>query len=196
MFEGYSWLNEPPRWRETDGELTLATAGSTDFWQTTFYGFRRDDGHAFLQPVDGDFTLTLSVRGDYRALYDQAGAMLRVDEKNWIKTGIEFTDGLMHFSVVVTRAVSDWSVIPLPGATPADQVHLRLSRHGEAVRVQYAVGEKPTAEAAWRMARLAFFPGGPARAGLMACSPERAGFEAAFRDVAIGPPVSSQLHAE
>ncbi|URK86525.1 DUF1349 domain-containing protein [Rhizobium sp. RCAM05350] len=41
--------------------------------------------------------------------------MLRLDERNWIKCGIEYTDGLMHFSVVVTRGVSDWSVIPLPG---------------------------------------------------------------------------------
>ena len=40
--------------------------------------------------------------------------MLRLDARNWIKCGIEYTDGMMHFSVVVTRGVSDWSVIPLP----------------------------------------------------------------------------------
>ena len=32
--------------------------------------------------------------------------MLQDRRRNWIKTGIEYTDGLMHFSVVVTRAAS------------------------------------------------------------------------------------------
>ena len=61
-----------------------------------------------------NFTGIGKLRGDYEALYDQAGPLLRIDETHWVKAGIEFTDGLMHFSVVVTRDVSDWSVIPCP----------------------------------------------------------------------------------
>ena len=127
------------------------------------------------RPVEGDFTASADVTGDYRHLYDQAGLMLRVDERDWIKTGIEFTDGMMHFSVVVTREVSDWSVIPLQGAKPTDELHVRLTRHDDAVRVQFAIGD-----AAWQMARLAAFPAAPARVGVMACSPQRAGFRQAF----------------
>lgn len=191
MFEGYAWLNEPPRWSVADAGLTLATGDKTDFWQETFYGFHRDDGHAFLRPVEGDFTLEATVVGKYRELYDQAGVMLRLDGRNWIKTGIEFTDGLMHFSVVVTRGVSDWSVIPLPQATPSDEVKVRLTRHGRAVRVQFSILGQ-----AWQMARLAPFTEEPARAGIMACSPQRADFEAEFRDVSVGPAISRQLHAD
>ena len=47
--------------------------------------------------------------------------MLRQDAGAWIKTGVEYTDGVMHFSVVVTGPRSDWSVIPLPEATPDDR---------------------------------------------------------------------------
>lgn len=187
----FEWLNPPAAWSGDEKRLTLETAGETDFWQTTFYGFRRNSGHALLAPVSGDFTLTARVLGRYEALYDQAGLMLYLDEKNWIKAGIEYTDGLMHFSVVVTREVSDWSVIPLPDATPDDEVHMRLTRHDEAVRVQYATGAT-----GWRMARLAPFASADARAGVMACSPQRAGFTATFRDIAIGPPISRQLHAD
>ena len=115
--------------------LELRTAARTDFWRETFYGFIRDSGHAFLRPVSGDFSASAKLRGDYEALYDQAGLFLRIDERHWIKAGIEFTDGLMHFSVVVTRGVSDWSVIPLPQAKPTDEVSVRLTRHGDAVRV-------------------------------------------------------------
>jgi len=191
LFERFSWLNEPPKWTSAGTGLTIATADRTDFWQETFYGFRRDNGHACLRPVDGDFTVEATVLGRYEELYDQAGVMLRVDERTWIKTGIEFTDRMMHFSVVVTREISDWSVIPLPDATPADPLRVRLTRHGDAVRVQYSLAGRP-----WHMARLAPFPAVPARVGIMACSPERAGFEAEFSDVTVGPAISRQLHAD
>lgn len=187
----FTWLNPPPAWTGDAGRLELTTGAETDFWQTTFYGFQRNSGHAYLAPVSGDFTLSARVRGEYEALYDQAGLMLYLDEKNWIKTGIEYTDGLMHFSVVVTRDVSDWSVIPLPHATPADELKVRLTRHDDAVRIQYAIGATD-----WQMARLAPFPLADARAGVMACSPQRAGFRAVFRDVGIGVPIARQLHAD
>ncbi len=193
LIEDFAWTNPPPVWSGDPTALELETGANTDFWRETFYGFTRDSGHAWLAPVDGDFTVTVRFRGDYAALYDQAGLMLRADAAGWIKTGIEFTDGLMHFSVVVTGPRSDWSVIPLPGATPGTEIAARLTRHGDAVRVQYAVAE-PGGLGPWRMARLAPFPAGPARAGLMACSPERAGFRVRFENLRIGPPIDRRLH--
>lgn len=191
MFDGFRWLNEPPSWNADGGALTLLTGERTDFWQHTFYGFRRDSGHAFLKPVRGDFTASATVTGAYEKLYDQAGLMLRIDAAHWVKTGIEFTDGLMHFSVVVTNPVSDWSVIPLHDTSPDDEVHVRLTRHADAVRVQYAIGS-----GSWQMARLAPFPEADAEVGVTACSPERAGFRASFRDVAVGPAIDRKLHAD
>lgn len=187
----FQWLNEPASWEGDASALTLATDHSTDFWRHTFYGFMRDNGHAFLAPVSGDFTVEATVIGEYEQLYDQAGLMLRIDERNWVKTGIEFTDGLMHFSVVVTRDVSDWSVVPLPDARPDQEIGVRLTRHDDAVRVQYSVAGSP-----WQMARLAAFSAENAEAGIMACSPERSGFRARFRDVTIGPAIERKLHAD
>ena len=191
MQDGFHWLNEPAAWDGNASRLRLTTDAKTDFWRETFYGFIRDSGHAWLRPVDGDFSASATFTGGYEALYDQAGLFLRVDESNWIKAGIEFTDGLMHFSVVVTRGVSDWSVIPLPEAGPADAISVRLTRHGDAVRVQYSVSG-----GAWAMARLCPFSPASADVGVMACSPERQGFRAEFRDIAIGPPIARALHAD
>ena len=185
----FTWLNPPPLWSGDARALELETGQRTDFWRETFYGFVRDDGHAWLAPVAGDFSLSVRFRGAYEALYDQAGLMLRQDPTRWIKTGIEFTDGVMHFSVVVTGLRSDWSVIPLPEAGPGTEVSARLTRHGDAVRVQYALDGGP-----WRMARLAPFDAGLAEAGIMACSPERAGFRARFEGIEIGPPIARNLH--
>jgi regulation of enolase protein 1 (concanavalin A-like superfamily) len=84
------WLNEPPFWRDEDGVLSVVTGDRTDFWRETHYGFIRDDGHFRYETVPGDFTAEIAFGGDYRALYDQAGLMLRADERNWLKAGIEF----------------------------------------------------------------------------------------------------------
>ncbi|MDK1492675.1 DUF1349 domain-containing protein [Sinorhizobium sp. 7-81] len=191
MTENHRWLNQPASWQGDEKALSLKTDGNTDFWRETFYGFVRDSGHAYLGSISGDFTASATIMGAYEQLYDQAGLMLRLDEENWIKCGIEYTDGLMHFSVVVTRGVSDWSVIPLQDATPSDAVEVRLTRHGDAVRVQFRLGGAP-----WQMARLCPFSAADAEIGVMACSPERAGFEANFRDFSVGPPIARALHED
>ena len=191
MSSEWQWLNEPASWKGDDRSLELSTGEETDFWRHTFYGFVRDNGHAFLRPVSGDFTASAIVTGEYEHLYDQAGLMLRIDEKNWVKTGIEFTDGMMHFSVVVTHEISDWSVIPLPEARPEDEVSIRLTRHDDAIRVQYSIAGAP-----WQMARLAPLSAADAKMGVMACSPKRSGFHARFRDIAVSPPIPRQLHAD
>ncbi|MFT3974841.1 MAG: DUF1349 domain-containing protein [Amaricoccus sp.] len=175
------WLNEPPAWREEAGVLHVVTGDRTDFWRRTHYGFIRDDGHARLSAVEGNFAAEVAFRGDYEALYDQAGLMLRADPANWIKAGIEFVAGQRMLSVVVTREVSDWSTMPCP--TDAEWIRLRLTRIGSALHVHWA-GDR----GAWRMLRLAYFPEGAAAVGPMCCSPQRAGFEAAFRGFTIGAP--------
>jgi regulation of enolase protein 1 (concanavalin A-like superfamily) len=84
------WLNPPPEWGEERGVLTVMTGDRTDFWRKTHYGFVRDDGHFRHVAAPADFSAAVTFRGDYHALYDQAGIMLRLDERNWIKAGIEF----------------------------------------------------------------------------------------------------------
>jgi regulation of enolase protein 1 (concanavalin A-like superfamily) len=189
MFDGMSWLNEPPHWSVDGSTLSVTTGDRTDFWRETFYGFVRDDGHFLHREVSGDFTAEVTVLGTFDTLYDQSGLMLRVDERTWVKTGIEFTDGIAHVSAVVTRDRSDWSVVALPQY--AGRLTLRLTRHGDAVRIQFR--QEPGDE--WRMLRLAYLPMPEScLVGVMCCSPERAGFVARFGDFGVGEAISRHLH--
>ena len=191
MTDTFNWLNPPPAWSGDTSGLTFTTGERTDFWRETHYGFVRDSGHAWLAPAEGDLTLSARFQAGYTTLYDQAGLMLRRDDAAWIKTGIEFTDGLMHFSVVVTGPRSDWSVIPLPGTTTDAWITARLTRRSDAVLIDFRVDDGP-----WQIARLAPFPAGRALAGITACSPERAGLEVRFEDIRLGPPVDRPLHTD
>jgi regulation of enolase protein 1 (concanavalin A-like superfamily) len=174
------WLNEPPYWNSKLGTITASSGLETDFWRETHYGFIRDNGHFYYQAVAGNFTAQVSFSGDYAEQYDQAGLMLRLDEKNWIKAGIEYVDGHQSLSTVVTRDYSDWAITPLL-SKPAG-LTLRLSREGTAVRVEYSSNGVH-----YELLRLAYLPAQDSvQVGLMLCSPKREGFTARFEDFAVG----------
>lgn len=189
MTGDFRWLNEPPHWEADGGVLRVTTGARTDFWNNTFYGFRHDNGHYYARPVTGDFSAEATFTAGYEALYDQAGLMLRVDGDTWLKAGIEFTDGARHFSVVVTRDDrSDWSVMPVGGAV-GDPVTMRLTRHGEALRVQLLDA------GTWRLVRLAFLPmPATVAVGPMCCAPVGDGLRVTFSRYGIGPPIDRALH--
>lgn len=183
------WINEPPSYNESGNTLTVATGKETDWWNNTFYGFKHLSGHFRATPVTGDFSLTVEFTAPYATLYDQAGAMLRVDDNNWLKCGVEYTDGRKNFSVVVTRDdQSDWSVMPIEGAVNAP-VTLRLTRHAEALRVEVESDGK------FRLARLAYsrMPD-TVEAGPMCCSPIGEGLPVSFLSVSFGEPIDRELH--
>ncbi len=164
------WMHEPPQWTHENNILTVTTGAKTDFWRITHYDFIRDNGHFYYQTVTGDFTFTAQFTGQYRDLYDQAGIMLRLDEENWLKCGVEFVHGIQQASVVVTRNFSDWSVTPLP-QNPTT-FWLKVKRAGDAVEVFYSLDGST-----YTMMRLAYFPPIlPVQVGLMCCSPDGTGF--------------------
>ncbi|MGK9053773.1 DUF1349 domain-containing protein [Neorhizobium petrolearium] len=189
-FSDMHWLNPPPESRETEGRLIVRSGLETDFWQGTYYGFHRDSGHFLYRRRSGDFTAETSFVGRYETLYDQAGLMIRHDEKHWMKCGIEFTDGARHFSVVVTNGHSDWSAFRL--ADDFEQMSVRVTRMGDALFVQYHTDTQPD----WRMARLAYFPQHftGLSVGMTFCSPQREGFEAEFRSFSLGDVESRDIH--
>ncbi|MEO0637722.1 MAG: DUF1349 domain-containing protein [Pseudomonadota bacterium] len=188
-----TWLNPPPDWRVTgQAELVAVSGDKTDFWQRTFYGFQRDDGHALLARTNGDFSAQVTVQANFTELYDQCGLMLRVSKERWVKFGVEFTDGETHLSCVATDGTSDWSAAPLAINGP---LSLRATKLGDAVLCQYRPVEQD--DAVWRMARLLPFDkqGDVLMAGPYLCSPERAGFEVKFWGFQLTEPQQTQLHA-
>ena len=174
------WINEPAHWSAADGVLTVTADGGTDFWRTTHYGYVRDNGHVYGDAVAGDFELRMLVRGAYAQQFDQAGAMVRVDERHWLKTGIEFVDGRIRFSTVITLLYSSWTVADLPAGT--GDLRLELARRGDAVEIRYGVDGDAS-----DLAGVVYLPPGRALAGAMCAAPEGSGFEVSFHDFVITP---------
>jgi uncharacterized protein len=173
------WLNEPAQWSERGSELIVTADAATDFWRITGYGYVRDSGHLYGEVRTGDFDLSMRVRGSYAEQYDQAGAMIRVDERRWLKTGVEYFEGRMRFSTVITLDHSSWALTNLPQAT--GELGLRLSRRGDAIEVRYAADDQEHA-----LAAIAYLPpDNEVMAGAMCAAPEGGGFQVTFRDMTI-----------
>jgi regulation of enolase protein 1 (concanavalin A-like superfamily) len=188
MFENCQWENTPDDWEENRNGLAVVTLSGSDFWRETHYGFTRNSGHFYGAPIDGGFTASLRVRASYRNLYDQAGLMVRLDEMNWVKIGIEFSDGKAHLSTVLTVGKSDWAIGAFPG-NPED-VRFRVTIAKGVMRVQ-ASGDGHT----WPLVRLSPFPDAPKyKVGPMCCGPETGGLKVLFSEFTIGPPSEKDLH--
>ncbi len=173
------WLNEPASWSEGSGVLRVKADAGTDFWRTTGYGYVRDNGHLYGELTAGEFDLSMRLVGAYSDQYDQAGVMVRLDERNWVKTGVEFFEGRLRLSTVVTFKNSSWVVGELAPST--HEVALFLKRRGDSLEVHHRADGGPL-----ELSALVYLPPGiPALAGPMCAAPEGDGFEVSFLDLAF-----------
>lgn len=177
-----TWFNPPEAVKQVGGELLVTARQGSDLWRTTAYGMERDNGHALLVPLPVGSAVEVSFIADYAEQFDQAGALVRVDEQTWIKTGVEYCDGAPQIGAVVTRGVSDWSTAPVP-RWAGSMVTVRVSRSGDALTVRARREEEP-----WQLVRLApLDPEAQADAGPYCCAPSRGGLTVTFTGFAIGP---------
>src|SRR5438445_1101651 len=174
-----SWMNEPASSNLVGDKLFVRSRAKTDFWRKTFYGYITDNGHFFHLSASGDFVFQARVNGNYAALYDQAGLMVRLDAENWIKCGTEFFDGRRHASVVFTRDFSDWST--MADLSKTAPIWWRAVRKKDSVETLCSLdGNNFTS------ARQGYFPPGlKVDVGIMCAAPEGPGFDATFDKLSL-----------
>jgi uncharacterized protein len=173
------WFNQPTKWSFENNKLSMFVTPKTDFWRITNYGFTVDDGPFFYQTLGGEFEVKVKITGDYRARYDQMGVMLRINEKIWIKTGVEFVNNKINISAVVTIEKSDWSIIEIQHYPKS--LWLKAVRKLDSVEIFYSFDDE-----IYTMMRLAYFPDNvPVMVGMTAASPDGNGFDAIFEEFEI-----------
>jgi len=173
------WFNPPEKWSVENNVLSMFVTPQTDYWRITHYGFTVDDGPFYYSLQGGEFEVKVKITGEFRSRYDQMGLMLRVDEKTWIKTGVEYVNEKINISAVVTHDKSDWSVIELDHIPKS--VWIKAVRRLDAVEIFYSFDDKE-----YIMLRLAYFPDNtPVMVGMMAASPDGDGFKALFEEFEI-----------
>ncbi|MBE7177228.1 MAG: DUF1349 domain-containing protein [Mucilaginibacter polytrichastri] len=172
--EKMQWFNEPQKWEIRNNSLVMQVTPKSDYWRISHYGFTVDDAPFCYAQYGGEFEAKVKLTGAYKARFDQMGLMIRIDQTNYIKTGVEFVDGQFNISTVVTRGKSDWSVHPLQKAPPF--IWVKVVRRLDALEIFYSLDDKT-----YIMTRNAPLQDNtPVMIGLMAASPDGDGFEARF----------------
>ena len=93
LFESGEWTTPPVAARLSDGVLRVTAAPESDAWRHTGYGFVHDTEHALLEPFGAEGSVEVSFRLDYAEQFDQAGVFIAASETEWIKAGVEISDG-------------------------------------------------------------------------------------------------------
>lgn len=177
--EKMQWFNEPEQWEIKNNTLTLFVTPQSDYWRISHYGFTVDDAPFYYTTYGGEFEAKVKISGDYKARFDQAGLMIRIDQKNYIKTGIEYVDGKYNLSTVVTHEKSDWSVVTLE--KPVPYIWIKAIRKLDAVEIFYSFDDK-----SYIMMRNAWLNDNtPVMIGLMAACPDGKGFKATFENFKV-----------
>ena len=174
-----NWLNEPSYWKVKDGNLKMNVTPKSDYWRKTHYGFTVDDGPFYFTTRGGEFEVLVKISGSYKTRFDQMGLMLRIDEEHWIKTGIEYVDGVYNFSTVVTDVYSNWSVVEL--SEKPESIWIKVVRRIDAVEIFYSLDGVN-----YKMSNVAYLSDKkPVMVGMMAASPDGDGFDALFEGFSI-----------
>jgi len=179
QLEKMQWYNEPQKWQIKDNALLIQVTPKSDYWRISHYGFTVDDAPFYYGTYGGEFEAKVKLTGDYKVRFDQMGLMIRIDQKNYIKTGVEFVDGKFNISTVVTNQKSDWSVSPLDKVPPF--VWIKAIRRLDAIEIYYSLDDKNYVMT--RNAPLA--DNTPVMVGLMAACPDGNGFEAKFEHFSV-----------
>ncbi|WP_427873263.1 DUF1349 domain-containing protein [Flavobacterium sp. MMS24-S5] len=173
------WFNEPEKWEIKNNALIMSVTANSDYWRISHYGFTVDDAPFYFGNYGGEFEAKVKLTGNYIARFDQMGLMIRIDEKNYIKTGVEFVDGRFNISTVVTHEKSDWSVTTLEKVPPF--IWIKAVRRLDAVEIFYSFDDKN-----YILTRNAPLQDNtPVMVGLMAASPDGKGFEANFENFTV-----------
>lgn len=177
--EKMQWFNEPEKWEIKNNALQMFVTPQSDYWRISHYGFTVDDAPFYYATYGGEFEAKVKLTGAYKERFDQMGLMVRIDEKNYIKTGIEFVDGKYNVSTVVTHGKSDWSVTTLDKTPPF--IWIKVVRRLDAVEIFYSYDDKT-----YVMTRNApLRDNTPVMVGLMAASPDGKGFDAKFENFKV-----------
>jgi len=177
-----NWFCEPNKWKTEEGkreghdgswslnekgELVMNPPAYKDFWRLSYYDppFIKDDAPGLLADINSEeFTIETEFTIFSKSQFDQAGILLRIDNENWIKTGIEFVDDVPRLSCVVTHGQSDWSTTTWHSTT----LRIRASFLRDSVAVESFKDDE------WHLVRIAPFAkrGNTIKGGVFAACPE------------------------
>lgn len=137
------WKNKPKKKIAiTETKIVMEIPSQSDFWRKTKHNFTKDNAPFHSEQWTGDFEVLVCVSGDFNASYQKGGIMIRFDDEHWIFTGMEYVDGKIFMSNIVSNNNSDRSIVPLPPNAQAAGVWFCIKRNAGSFESFYSFDTK------------------------------------------------------
>ncbi|GKY94991.1 hypothetical protein MPSEU_000463700 [Mayamaea pseudoterrestris] len=137
------WRNKPvKKVIEKDTSIVFKVPEKTDYWRKTRGNFILDNAPFYWHKVTGDFEVYTKISAEFKSNYDKAGIMVRLDEEQWILSGLEHYQDRCHHSTSVTKDFTDWTLSLLPGGAEQEGVWICVRRYKNLVTCSYSVDGK------------------------------------------------------
>ncbi|KAL1965002.1 hypothetical protein VTN77DRAFT_6202 [Rasamsonia byssochlamydoides] len=136
-------------------EFSITAPPSTDIWAKPPSTIRFNAPILYKAiPLKSFKRARVAIAANWKTLYDQGGLLLVIhgpgDEKKWIKTGIEFTEGKPHVSTVAKDRWADWSLLPVPSGGNAATIEIARESDGSLwVYLVEGILRAPIREVTW-----------------------------------------------
>ncbi|KAJ5975587.1 hypothetical protein N7481_009294 [Penicillium waksmanii] len=134
--EASSW-----RWMNYDSAATtpvgqdvaIYSPPDTDIWRPSMDKNNFTAPYLYTQMKSSEFqSVSVTVQADWKTLFDQGGIAITFPRDDtplqWIKAGIEYTDGAPYLGVVATQSLSDWSLSPMLNASDSKTATIEIVR--------------------------------------------------------------------
>ena len=136
--------------------FSIVCPKNTDIYDTPPDTHRFNAPIIFTKTTVGQFkSIAVTISADWQQRYDQGGLIVVIHNqdgtKKWIKTGIEFLEGVPWISVVTKDRWADWSLRPLSEAgSTSGRIQVESEGKNLWVYVIDKDGKKlPTREVTW-----------------------------------------------
>lgn len=108
----FQYISNPESTKFTEDQISILTYPETDFWQRTYYGFQKTNASFVMFNTDEQrLSFKFKAEFEYAHTFDQCGAIIYLDDENWVKASVEFEKkGVQKLGSVVTNlGYSDWA---------------------------------------------------------------------------------------
>ena len=173
VLKNFEWYNEPLRITYREDGMDICTEMQTDFWQSQYHHLYKDNGHYFYTHKSDDFNLNIHWKFEEYSGFRQCGAMVRIDERNWIKVGIMSPDDnkLQVGTVVTHHGNSDWASHALVSVN--DEIWFRIKR----IKSDYVIFVSTDGQNYQQLRLCSFHMESPeVKVGAYSCSPQNVSF--------------------
>ena len=138
--------------------------------------FNRVNAPFHWQKVTGNFKAVVKVSGGLKETYSKAGLMVKLDDENFVFTGMEHFNNRVNHSTSHTVGHTDWSLAALPPGSEDTGVWFCYNRMGGTYECYYSFdGVK------WILTRMGKFTERPVLyVGICCASPSAKGFRVTF----------------